>query len=112
MNNTINFNEAKNKKSLQARKEALLKTRLVLDKLQKQQNLTSEERKKLEDYCKAMKLFAGLSMMRAEAKIDAYSLIENYVGESSLLYDSKIRHLFSEAYKGYLSQEEDAKFKI
>ena len=104
MNKTINFNEAKNKKNLQDRKEALLKTRSVLDKL--------EDSGKLEDYCKAMKLFAGLSMMREEAKIDAYSLIENYVGESSLLYDSKIRHLFSEAYEYYLSQEEDVQCKI
>ncbi len=112
MNKTINFNEKKKKKNLQDRKEALLKTRSVLDKLQKHQKLTLEDSGKLEDYCKAMKLFAGLSMMREEAKIDAYSLIENYVGESSLLYDSKIRHLFSEAYEYYLSQEEDVQCKI
>ncbi|MCI9280570.1 MAG: hypothetical protein HFJ02_07265 [Bacilli bacterium] len=51
-------------------------------------------------------------MMREEAKIEAYSLIERYVGDLSLLYDSDIRRLFSKMYDAYLIQEENVQFKM
>ncbi len=79
----------------------------VLAKLLKNQQLTMKDQELINDYYKAMTLFGGLSMMREEAKIEAY-----YVGDLSLLYDSDIRRLFSKMYDAYLTQEENVQFKM
>ena len=108
MKKTIDFTEVKNKKNQKDKKRTYLDMMSVLLKIQKNEKLTVKDLEKLEDYCKAMKLFAGLSMMNEEARIDAYTLI----GNISLLYNLDARHLLYSTYCNYQYLEEEIQFKM
>lgn len=112
MEKVTDFQGAKNKRNKKNAIRTHLEMKRVLAKLLKNQQLTMKDQELINDYYKAMTLFGGLSMMREEAKIEAYSLIERYVGDLSLLYDSDIRRLFSKMYDAYLTQEENVQFKM
>ncbi len=112
MKNIINLEEAKAKNNQKDALRKRLEILLVVIKLLHHQKLTKKDQEIIINYYKAMTLFGGLQMIREEAKVEAYSLIESYIGDLSLLYSSDLRRMLFNAYDACQNQEENVQFKM